>query len=66
MFAIRICNRLSIRHLHHLVNAASRRVHLDTELAIGGARLQAQAAMDTAVEVFLLRSVRDDGKVGHD
>src|SRR5690349_11966157 len=40
-------------HLHHLVDAAARRVHLDAKLAVGGAVVQAEAAMHTPVEVHL-------------
>ena len=38
-------------HLHHLVDAAARRIHLQAQLAIGGAGVQAQAAVDAAVQV---------------
>src|SRR5207249_9766688 len=34
-------------HLDHLVDPAARRVHLHAQLAIGGATVQAQAAVDT-------------------
>src|SRR3954470_9960766 len=66
---VRRRDRGAVRHLHHLVDAAARRVHLDAELAIGGAGVQTKTAMHATVEVELPRSqsgfFRYDGTIGH-
>src|SRR5439155_19838185 len=58
-------DRHSIRYLHHLVNAAARRIHLHAQLAISGAGVQTEAAMDAAIEIGLLRAIRYESKVCH-
>ena len=56
---IRVRDGRAIGHLHHLINAAARRIHLDVQFAIGGARVQAQAAVDALVEIGLRRGASD-------
>ena len=58
----RIDLRCARCHLHHLVDAAARRIHLHAQLAIRGAVVQAQTAVDAAVEIRLLRSVMEPGR----
>ena len=59
----------AVGHLHHLVDAAARRIHLEAQLAIGRAGVQAKAAVDAAVEIELPRSqvvlFRYGDRVGH-
>ncbi len=43
--------------LHHLIDAAAGGIHFNAEFAIGGAGVEAEAAVDTLVEVFLLGGV---------
>ena len=45
------------RNLHHLIDAAARRVHFHVQFAIGGASVQTQSAMHAAVEIGLLRFI---------
>ena len=45
-------------HRDHLVDAPARRIHLHAQLAIGGARVQAQAAMHAAVVMLPVGPVR--------
>ena len=55
-------------HLDHLVDAAARRIHLQPQFAVRGAGVQAQAAVDAAVQVELRGagcSFRDDDTVCH-
>ncbi len=54
-------DRRAIGNLHHLVDAAARRIHLQTELAVGRAGVETQAAMHAAVQVDLLRSIPGPG-----
>ena len=58
----RIDLRFARRHLHHLIDAAARRIHLDAQLAIRRAVVQAQAAVHTSIEIRLLRSVMNRGR----
>ena len=55
--------------LGHLVDASARRIHLQAQLAIGGAGVQAQATMDAAVQIGLLgpivRDLRYDCRAVH-
>ena len=56
---IGIGDRRAARHLHHLINAAARRIHFDVQLAIGGAGVQAQPAVHALVEIGLARGASD-------
>jgi hypothetical protein len=51
--------------VHHLIDAPARGIRLKTQLAIGRAGVQTQAAVYAAIEVRLLRSVKGDERVGH-
>ena len=53
MFAVGIADGRTVGHLHHLIDAAARRIHLQAEFAIGGAGVQTQAAVYAAVQVEL-------------
>ena len=57
MFAIRIVDRLAGGDARHLIDTAARGIHFDAQIAIGGAGVQAQAAVDAAVEIDLMRLV---------
>ena len=46
-------------HLHHLIDAPARRIHLDAEFAISRAGVQAETAVHAAVEIDLLRFIDD-------
>ena len=58
MFLIGGRNGAAIRHLDHLVDSAARGIHLQSQLAIGRTGVEAETAVDTAVEIGLLRPVR--------
>ena len=63
-------DRRAVGHLHHLVDAAARRIHLQTQLAIRRAGVEAEPAMHATVQVELARSGSDlfrcGYRVGHD
>ena len=70
MLYVGLCYRGARGHLRHLVDTAAGRIHLDAEHAIGGARVQAQAAMHAPVQIRLEGLIGCDLKygcrVGHD
>ena len=43
-------------HLHHLVDAPARRIHLEAEFAVRGAGIETQPAVDAAVQIELTGS----------
>ena len=49
--------------LDHLIDAPARGIHLDAQLAVGRASVEAEPTVDTLVEVALLGSV-EEGEVG--
>jgi len=44
--------------LIHLIDAAARRIHFDSQFAISGARIQAQAAVYAFIQIRLRGSAR--------
>lgn len=56
---------LALRDANHLVDAAARGIGLEIPKAVGGARVQAQAAMDAAGIVLVGRIEAGDGRCGH-
>ena len=59
----------ALGHLYHLVDAAARRIHLQPQLAVRRAGVQAKPAVDAAVQIELPRpytgSLRYGDTVGH-
>ncbi len=49
-------NGRSCSYRIHLVNTAARRIHFETEIAVSRTRVQAQAAMNALVQIFLRRA----------
>ena len=58
VFLIGVSDGSAVLHLNHLIDAASRRIHFQVQFAVGGASVQAQAAVDALVQILLLRRVK--------
>ncbi len=57
VFPIGVADRLPFGYLHHLVNAAARRIHLDAQFPVRRAGVQAQAAVNALIQIGLPRLV---------
>ncbi len=69
VFEVSRGDRRALGDLHHLIDAAAGRIHLQAQFAVGGAGVQAETTVDTLIQIELVgpggARFRGDGRVGH-